>query len=94
MTTIDAKLDEKQDMVEGVMTQAKEVVREQWDHISDNDLARLAGKKDEMVGRLQAKYGNRWVMRHGRLVLFVTIVSIICTALALFISRNQRHSPV
>ena len=44
MTTIeDVQLDEKQNKVEEAVTQAKGVVREKWENLSDNEMTtRLA----------------------------------------------------
>ena len=46
-----------QDRVEGNWLQFKGKVKEQWGKITDDDLDVIAGKRDQMVGRMQERYG-------------------------------------
>jgi uncharacterized protein YjbJ (UPF0337 family) len=45
------------DTVEGNWKQVKGAVREQWGKLTDNDLEQIAGKKDQLIGRIQERYG-------------------------------------
>jgi uncharacterized protein YjbJ (UPF0337 family) len=45
------------DRVEGNWKQWKGKVREQWGKITDDDLDRIAGKRDQLVGKVQETYG-------------------------------------
>ena len=45
------------DIVEGNWKQVKGAVREQWGKLTDSDLEQIAGKKDQLVGRIQERYG-------------------------------------
>ena len=45
------------DTVEGNWKQMKGTVREQWGKLTDNDLEQIAGKKDQLIGRIQERYG-------------------------------------
>jgi uncharacterized protein YjbJ (UPF0337 family) len=45
------------DQVEGVWKQSKGKFREQWGKLTDDDLEIIAGKRDQLVGRLQERYG-------------------------------------
>jgi len=45
------------DRVEGNWKQMKGAVREKWGKLTDNDLEQIAGKKDQLVGRIQERYG-------------------------------------
>ena len=45
------------DIVEGKWAQLKGSVKEQWGKLTDDDLAEVAGKRDQLVGKVQEKYG-------------------------------------
>ena len=45
------------DEVQGNWKQLKGAVREKWGDLTDDDLDRIAGKRDQFVGRLQERYG-------------------------------------
>ncbi|HTP88961.1 MAG TPA: CsbD family protein [Bryobacteraceae bacterium] len=45
------------DTLEGNWKQMKGSVREQWGKLTDNDLEQIAGKKDQLLGRIQERYG-------------------------------------
>ena len=45
------------DRLEGNWKQVKGSVRERWGKLTDNDLEQIAGKKDQLVGRIQERYG-------------------------------------
>jgi uncharacterized protein YjbJ (UPF0337 family) len=45
------------DTIEGNWKQMKGKAREQWGKLTDSDLDRAAGKKDQLVGRIQERYG-------------------------------------
>ena len=45
------------DQMEGKWKQMKGVVRKQWGKLTDDDLAFMAGSKEQFVGRLQERYG-------------------------------------
>jgi uncharacterized protein YjbJ (UPF0337 family) len=45
------------DQIEGKWTQYKGKARERWGKLTDDDLERIAGKKDQLVGAIQEKYG-------------------------------------
>ena len=82
------EIDRRQTVFNGRLTQAKGVVREQLGNLTNNDNLRKAGKKDQVVGTLQANYGNSWFVRNSNLVLIGTAVA---TVLALLFAR-RRHS--
>lgn len=44
------------DRVQGNWKQFKGQVKQQWGNLTDDDLDRIAGKRDELVGRIQQKY--------------------------------------
>jgi uncharacterized protein YjbJ (UPF0337 family) len=46
-----------QDIFEGRWQQLKGKVREKWGQLTDNDFTMIAGKKDQLVGRVQERYG-------------------------------------
>jgi uncharacterized protein YjbJ (UPF0337 family) len=45
------------DQMEGSWKTMKGKVREHWGKLTDDDLDVIAGKRDQLVGRLQQKYG-------------------------------------
>jgi len=47
------------DQIEGGWKQLKGKVREQWGKLTDDDLDVIAGKRDQLLGKLQQRYG--WV---------------------------------
>jgi uncharacterized protein YjbJ (UPF0337 family) len=45
------------DQIEGNWKQFKGKVKEKWGQLTDDDLDQAAGKRDQIIGRLQARYG-------------------------------------
>ena len=45
------------DQIEGNWKQFKGNVKEKWGRLTDDDIARLSGKRDELSGRIQERYG-------------------------------------
>ncbi len=45
------------DIVQGKWKQIRGKVKEEWGKITDYDLDRIAGKREELVGLIQEKYG-------------------------------------
>ena len=45
------------DQVEGNWKQLAGKVKEKWGDLTDNDLTKIAGKRDQLVGVLQERYG-------------------------------------
>jgi uncharacterized protein YjbJ (UPF0337 family) len=45
------------DQIEGKWMQFKGAAREQWGHLTDDDLAKIAGRRDRLVGVLEERYG-------------------------------------
>lgn len=46
------------DQIEGKWKQFKGQAREQWGKITDDEYESVAGKRDQMVGLVQQKYGH------------------------------------
>jgi len=44
------------DRIEGNWKMAKGKVKEQWGKLTDDDLDRIAGKRDQLVGKIQNSY--------------------------------------
>ncbi len=59
------------DQIAGNWTQAKGKVKQQWAKLTDDDLTAINGRRDELAGLLQKRYGyakeqaeqevDRWV---------------------------------
>lgn len=45
------------DQVKGNWKQFKGQVKQQWGKLTDDDLERIEGERDELAGRIQARYG-------------------------------------
>ena len=45
------------DQVEGTWKQFAGSARERWGKLTDNDVEVIAGKKDNLVGKIQERYG-------------------------------------
>jgi uncharacterized protein YjbJ (UPF0337 family) len=45
------------EQIEGKWNQLKGAVKQRWGKLTDDDLDVIAGKKDELLGKLQEKYG-------------------------------------
>ena len=45
------------DVLEAKWLQVRGKVKEQWAKITDNDLDRINGKREQLVGMIQEKYG-------------------------------------
>jgi uncharacterized protein YjbJ (UPF0337 family) len=45
------------DQIAGNWKQFKGTVKEKWGKLTDDDLEVIEGKKDQLVGRLQERYG-------------------------------------
>ncbi len=41
----------------GSWTQTKGAVKEQWAKLTDDDLLAIEGRRDQLVGKIQARYG-------------------------------------
>lgn len=46
-----------QDTMQGKWKQLKGAAKQRWAKFTDDDLTYLSGKRDELVGRLQERYG-------------------------------------
>lgn len=45
------------DQFEGKWKQLKGSVKQRWGKLTDDDITSLSGKKDELVGKIQERYG-------------------------------------
>jgi uncharacterized protein YjbJ (UPF0337 family) len=45
------------DQIEGMWKQLSGSARERWGKLTDDDWQTIAGKKDQLVGRIQERYG-------------------------------------
>jgi uncharacterized protein YjbJ (UPF0337 family) len=46
-----------QDIFQGRWQQIKGKAREKWGQLTDDDFTEIAGRKDQLVGRVQERYG-------------------------------------
>ena len=45
------------EMVKGNWSQTKGLVKEQWGKLTDDDLLEIEGRRDQLVGKIQVRYG-------------------------------------
>jgi uncharacterized protein YjbJ (UPF0337 family) len=45
------------DQIEGKWKQSAGIVKQKWGKLTDDDLTTVAGKKDQLVGKIQERYG-------------------------------------
>ena len=45
------------DRIAGNWKQAKGKLKEQWGKLTDDDLLEIEGRRDQLVGKIQARYG-------------------------------------
>jgi uncharacterized protein YjbJ (UPF0337 family) len=45
------------DRIAGNWKQAKGTVKQEWGQLTDDDLTTIGGKRDQLVGRVQERYG-------------------------------------
>ena len=45
------------DQVEGRWKQVKGAAREQWGKLTDDDLQAIGGRRDQLIGKIQERYG-------------------------------------
>ena len=43
--------------IKGSWTQTKGAVREQWGKLTDDDLMEIQGRREQLVGKIQTRYG-------------------------------------
>ena len=46
------------DQIKGDWKQIQGKIKSQWGKLTDNDLTQICGKKEELVGKLQQRYGH------------------------------------
>jgi len=56
-TTIKTDADTIWEKIKGSWTQTKGAVKEQWGKLTDDDLLEIQGRRDQLVGKIQARYG-------------------------------------
>lgn len=64
-----------EDQLQGKWKQLKGLAREHWGKLTDDDWTTIGGKKDQLIGKIQERYGitrdeaekqaNEWSKKHG-----------------------------
>lgn len=72
------KMDGKTDILQGKWHELKGQVKQQFSKLTDDDVAKLSGKQEELAGVLQQRYGygveqaekeiNNWLSGHDKKV--------------------------
>jgi uncharacterized protein YjbJ (UPF0337 family) len=56
-TTIKSDADSIWQKIKGSWMQTKGAVKEQWGKLTDDDLMEIEGRRDQLVGKIQSRYG-------------------------------------
>lgn len=56
-TTIKTDTDSVWQKIKGSWMQTKGAVKEQWGKLTDDDLMEIQGRRDQLVGKIQSRYG-------------------------------------
>lgn len=66
----------KTDILQGKWHELKGQVKQQWGKLTDDDMAKMSGKREELTGALQHRYGygkeqadreiNNWLRDHDK----------------------------
>jgi len=56
-TTTDTDAGAIWEKIKGSWTQTKGAVKEQWGKLTDDDLMEIEGRRDQLVGKIQTRYG-------------------------------------
>lgn len=56
-TTIQNDAETMWEKIKGSWTQSKGAVKEQWGKLTDDDLLAIEGRRDQLVGKIQTRYG-------------------------------------
>jgi uncharacterized protein YjbJ (UPF0337 family) len=56
-TTIQSDSKAIWEKIKGSWTQTKGAVKEQWGKLTDDDLLEIEGRRDQLVGKIQTRYG-------------------------------------
>lgn len=84
---INQKVDGTRNVVNGKIKQATGAVREQWGKLSNDEVTRLTGKKDRVIGKFQSDYGDSWIFRNYEIVLMGIAVATLGGIFAFIFSR-------
>jgi uncharacterized protein YjbJ (UPF0337 family) len=53
----DEEITVNEDILQGKWAQLKGKLREQWGKLTDDDIDRIAGRSEQLIGRVQERYG-------------------------------------
>lgn len=56
-TTTSSDVEAVWQKIKGGWTQTKGAVKEQWGKLTDDDLMEIQGRRDQLVGKIQVRYG-------------------------------------
>ncbi len=63
------------DQIEGKWKQYRGLIREKWGKLTDDDLDKINGRRDQLVGRIQERYGISREEVHKQIDAFLTAQS-------------------
>jgi uncharacterized protein YjbJ (UPF0337 family) len=55
---MEGDFDMNEDVLKGKWLQLKGQIKEKWGQLTDDDLDQIAGQRDQLVGKIQERYGT------------------------------------
>ncbi len=79
------------DQIKGNWKQVTGKVKQKWGKLTDDDLTVIAGKRDELVGKLQERYGIQKDKAEKELDEFTRLVQPAVIGFRVSVRINQRR---
>ena len=80
------------DKIKGQWKQLSGKLKEKWGKLTDDDLNVISGKRDQLVGRLQARYGTAKEEAQKQADEFVTALDGAASAAQKTERREEKYS--
>jgi hypothetical protein len=92
MTSLTNQLESTEEAVNDRLESLVEAAREEWDDLTDDELARLREAGSELTERIQSDMERSWVGRHAKSVMVGSLLLAIVAAIVIFLRDNSATS--